>query len=683
MKNKTFCRSLLLVVVLLFAFQTTCLAVNHINATFEGIESPPTYYVPPEFVPGQVVPTAPNRTDRPCYLGKTDGFTVENSGTVTGPALTTGNFMRVQDTDDYAAYGADFDFYDRAFNSGCVRVSWDVLFESYEEFYFYFRNGRGNDSLHPAKSKVADIYTWSDGSMAFESRGERFFTTTYKTGVPIHFDCYFDLDGNRWAVVVNGEVLFNNAVIDDYPLGLFVPGYRHDSNLTGAMQVDNIEMYPADSCDWPEMDEAPDVVVKGINIDGGLHIEVANIGSGDIPANAPGDLYIWIDGELKWTYSWATWSDQSFRAAGGSQIINPQALSGDHSVKACMDYNDQLLESNETNNCLEINSRCPGNLPDPQLVLTGTENVMVNGVQRLHYLLSVTNRDSYPESLFAPSPDLPPCGLNTASSRTWVDIYDQDDQRVYGFCALGSPENLNNLWFDAAMVSDTTTAVRVVLNDRLCDREYRSNLVPITSSGSGDCNLHAYPENPLPAKLFSSVISPPSPQPDPAAVQVEVGAAPGVMITPTIQVPAADIGNSGQLLLYIYMPSVNFGINIPGRTVTLASEQLVDLIPGPLDFTDYQGLDFIVYYGYVNAAGTIMFNAYTVTVIDCPALPACAGLNQMDCEAVNNCVWSAFPTPVCKIDCHQFGDQESCANAFDGDTCKWLTTAFGDICENK
>ncbi|MEA2107986.1 MAG: hypothetical protein U9P07_01010 [Pseudomonadota bacterium] len=67
-----------------------------------------------------------------------------------------------------------------------------------------------------------------------------------------------------------------------------------------------------------------------------------------------------------------------------------------------------------------------------------------------------------------------------------------------------------------------------------------------------------------------SGIPPPCPQPDPAAVQVEAGAAPGVMITPTIQVPAADIGNSGQLLLYIYMPSsVNFGINIPGRTVTL------------------------------------------------------------------------------------------------------------------
>ncbi|MEA3240174.1 MAG: hypothetical protein U9P37_01125 [Pseudomonadota bacterium] len=378
MKIGSFCRSLLLAVVLLFALQATCLAVNHIDATFEGIVSY-THYEPSEFVPGQVVPTEDDCTDRPCYLGKPDGFIVENNGTVTGPTLMTGNFMRIQDTDDYAAHGAHFDFYDRAFNSGCVRVSWDVLFESYEEYYFRFRNGKGDDFPHPAKSKVADIYTWSDGSMTFESGGSRVLTTTYETGILIHFDCYFDLDGNQWAVVVNGEVLFNNAVIDNYPLGLFIPGYLHDANLTGAMQVDNIQMYPADSCDWPEM-----------------------------------------------------------------------------------------------------NAQCPSGLPDPQLSLTGTQNVMIDGVQRLQYQLSVTNYNAYPESLFTPSPGLPPCGLNTNSSRTWVDIYDQDDQRVYGFCALGTPGNLNNLWFDAATAPATMTAVRVKFDDRLCDQEYQSNLVSVT-----------------------------------------------------------------------------------------------------------------------------------------------------------------------------------------------------------
>ena len=378
MKIRSFCRSLLLIVVLLFAFQASCFAVNYIDVTFEGTAAY-DYYTSSDFLPGQVVPTAPNSSDRPCCLDKADGFTVENSSTVTGSTLLTGNFMRIQDSDDYAANGAHFDFYDRTYGSGCVRVSWDVLFESYDDYFFYFRNGRGDDFYRPAKSSVADIYAFKDKKLVFESKDGRIFSTTYGTGTPIHFDCYFDLDNNQWAAVINGEVLFNDAVIDDAPLGLFIPGYVHDQDFTGAMQVDNIQMLPRDGCEWPQM-----------------------------------------------------------------------------------------------------NAQCPSGLPDPQLVLTGTRNIMVSGVQRLQYLLSVTNRNVYPEALFAPAPNLPACGINTNSSRTWVDIFDQDDNRMYGFCALGTPDNLSDLWFDAAMADPGMTAVRVKFNDRLCEREYPSNLVAVT-----------------------------------------------------------------------------------------------------------------------------------------------------------------------------------------------------------
>lgn len=378
MKIRSACHLFLLIAILLFAFQSSCFAVNHIYATFEGTTSY-THYVPSDFLPGHVVPTASNSSDRPCYLGKADGFTVENSSTVTGPTLMTGNFMRIQDSDNYAAYGADFDFYDRTFSTGCVRVSWDVLFESYDNYYFAFRNGRGDDFYHPAKSKVADIYAFKNKTLAFECKDGRIFSTTYETGTPLHFECYFDLARHRWAVVLNGVILFNNATIDNVPLGLFIPGYLHDQDLSGAMQVDNIQMTPNDSCEWPEM-----------------------------------------------------------------------------------------------------NAQCPSGLPNPHLILTGTRNIMINDVQRLQYLLSVTNRNAYPESLFAPSPSLPACGINTNSSRTWVDIFDQDSKRIYGFCALGTPKNLSDLWFDAAMASPSMTGVMVQFNDRLCNREYPSNLVAIT-----------------------------------------------------------------------------------------------------------------------------------------------------------------------------------------------------------
>ncbi len=126
MKIRSFYGSLLLVVILLFTFCAPCVAVDHINATFEGTFDY-TYYLPSDFQPGQIVPTAPDRFDRPCLLEKADGFTVENSATIAGPTLATGNFMRIADTDTYDSNGAHFDFYDRTFGTGCVRVSWDVL----------------------------------------------------------------------------------------------------------------------------------------------------------------------------------------------------------------------------------------------------------------------------------------------------------------------------------------------------------------------------------------------------------------------------------------------------------------------------------------------------------------------------------------------------------------------------
>ena len=63
--------------------------------------------------------------------------------------------------------------------------------------------------------------------------------------------------------------------------------------------------------------------------------------------------------------------------------------------------------------------------------------IPASGGQYTRYLLAVVNRAAYPADLFQVASDLPPCGSNSNSARTWVDIYDQDDNRIYGFCALG------------------------------------------------------------------------------------------------------------------------------------------------------------------------------------------------------------------------------------------------------
>ena len=119
-------------------------------------------------------------------------------------------------------------------------------------------------------------------------------------------------------------------------------------------------------------------------------------------------------------------------------------------------------------------------LPDPLVSLTGREKVTVRGTVLERYFLRVDNRDQYPDALFAPAPNLPPCGSNTNSARTWVDIVDQDGQRIYGFCALGSSKDLDGLWFAVLEGDQPPAGVRVVLRDRLCQEETTSNLVQIS-----------------------------------------------------------------------------------------------------------------------------------------------------------------------------------------------------------
>src|SRR4051812_239303 len=86
-------------------------------------------------------------------------------------------------------------------------------------------------------------------------------------------------------------------------------------------------------------------------------------------------------------------------------------------------------------------------IPNPVLYLTGTEYYSTGGKNFIRYHYDVFNKGSYPSAMFAPAPSLPPCGLNANSSRSWVDFYDQNGKRLYGFCALGNPANLGKIWF--------------------------------------------------------------------------------------------------------------------------------------------------------------------------------------------------------------------------------------------
>ena len=115
-------------------------------------------------------------------------------------------------------------------------------------------------------------------------------------------------------------------------------------------------------------------------------------------------------------------------------------------------------------------------LPNPVLYLTGTEVYSANGKTWVRYQYDVLNKDQYPDAMFAAAPGLPPCGLNTKSSRTWVDFFDSRGKRLYGFCALGKAANLGGIWFALEDGVVPPSYVYIEMNDRQTNTKYKSNL---------------------------------------------------------------------------------------------------------------------------------------------------------------------------------------------------------------
>jgi hypothetical protein len=117
----------------------------------------------------------------------------------------------------------------------------------------------------------------------------------------------------------------------------------------------------------------------------------------------------------------------------------------------------------------------PNPVLQPSARLTYTEN----NKNWIRYEYEVTNRGSFPAELFAPAPDLPPCGINKNSSRSWLDFYDQNGTRLYGFCALAKPAELGKVWFAVEESAPRPTSVYIEIEDRKTKKKYKSNLAPV------------------------------------------------------------------------------------------------------------------------------------------------------------------------------------------------------------
>ena len=118
--------------------------------------------------------------------------------------------------------------------------------------------------------------------------------------------------------------------------------------------------------------------------------------------------------------------------------------------------------------------------PNPILYLTGMEYYSAGGKNWVRHRYDVFNKDQYPAAMFAPAPGLPPCGLNTNSSRSWVDFFDSRGKRLYGFCALGSPNDLSKIWFATEEGTVPPSWVYIEMTDRQTNAKYKSNLAETT-----------------------------------------------------------------------------------------------------------------------------------------------------------------------------------------------------------
>ena len=153
----------------------------------------------------------------------------------------------------------------------------------------------------------------------------------------------------------------------------------------------------------------------------------------------------------------------------------PKGQPAPNSVYIVID--DRECDIEYESNRVKIAPNCYPKLPKPKLKFTGTEKYSVNGKKYVRYRLEVTNWKYFPDDLFKAAPYLPPCGSNTNASRSWVDIYSLTGKRLYGFCGFNSNDDLTKLWYSVPVGTIPPSSVYIVINDRACDRQLKSNSV--------------------------------------------------------------------------------------------------------------------------------------------------------------------------------------------------------------
>jgi len=124
-------------------------------------------------------------------------------------------------------------------------------------------------------------------------------------------------------------------------------------NVTEGDEANNCFTSEVEMADAPTTTVLPDLAVTDVYVDpftGQLTVEHGNIGEGRVP-DYNGNVNIYVDGKLKWTYSYTSMNTQ-FLNPGSTGVITPNKLRGVHDVTVCTSTRSVIQEVNKANNCL-------------------------------------------------------------------------------------------------------------------------------------------------------------------------------------------------------------------------------------------------------------------------------------------------------------------------------------------
>lgn len=111
-------------------------------------------------------------------------------------------------------------------------------------------------------------------------------------------------------------------------------------------------------------------------------------------------------------------------------------------------------------------------------------NTSPNGTSE--FALSFGNLERLPVDVFAPAPDLPPCGANSNSSRAWIEIVEANSGQVLQLvCDARDLNDLQSVRLEIETSEPLSLSIRVVVNDRQTGKLYVSETVLVSVQGPG------------------------------------------------------------------------------------------------------------------------------------------------------------------------------------------------------